>query len=400
MNDIRYDCNGVRLREGEYQRKDGNYEFRFTCFAQQQSLYAKTLEDLRSKEYMAMMLADKPVPVSQTLNETFILWKELKRGLRESTFRNYCYLYDSFIRDSLGRMPILMIKKSNVKRFYNYLADSRGIQRGTIDGIQSVLHQVLQIAVNDGWIPNNPADNAIREFMRARNFEQKKPKALSRQEQSLLMTFLSESELYHRWYPIIAVMLGTGMRVGEVTGLRWCDIDLEGRLIDVNHTLVYFDDGAHKMKYAINNTKTPASKRRIPMTDTVRSAFLLEREFQNLLGTTCKMEVDGYTDFVFLNRFGNVHHQGSLNKAVQRIIRDCNDAQFIENETPSVLLPSFSCHSLRHTFISNLVEKNVPMKVIQELAGHADISTTMNIYTHLSDARKAFEMNKLETYCE
>ena len=93
---------------------------------------------------------------------------------------------------------------------------------------------------------------------------------------------------------------------------------------------------------------------------------------------------NGYTDFIFINRFGNPQHQGTLNKAIRRIIRDCNDEQFLKNENPEVLLPHFSCHSLRHTFTTRMCEAGVNVKVIQDTLGHKDISTTLNIYTDVT----------------
>ena len=91
----------------------------------------------------------------------------------------------------------------------------------------------------------------------------------------------------------------------------------------------------------------------------------MEKERQELLDLHCIATIDGYTDFIFINRFGNPQHQGTLNKAIRRIIRDCNDEQFLKNENPEVLLPHFSCHSLRHTFYDENVRSG------RECQGHS-----------------------------
>ena len=158
-----------------------------------------------------------------------------------------------------------------------------------------------------------------------------------------------------------------------------------------------------KEKFAINDTKTPASKRLIPMTKPVRDAFLQEKETQELLGVVCNATIDGYTDFVFLNRFGGLHTQGTLNKVYKRIIRDCNDAEFLKSEYPSVLLPNFSSHTLRHTFTTRLCESGMNMKLIQDILGHSDISTTMDIYAHVTregraDSQRIMEMLDILSY--
>ena len=110
------------------------------------------------------------------------------------------------------------------------------------------------------------------------------------------------------------------------------------------------------------------------------------------------VEIDGYRNFIFVNRFGGLHHQGSLNKAFKRVIRDCNDAEFLKSKNPKVLLPKFSCHNLRHTFATRLCESGMNIKLIQDILGHSDISTTMDIYTHVTQearhqARKYMEQN-------
>ena len=119
--------------------------------------------------------------------------------------------------------------------------------------------------VYDEFIINNPSDNVLRELKKAHCFQSEKRRALTRPEQDLFLDYLKTHPVYEHWYPVFAVMIGTGLRVGEVTGLRWCDIDMESEMIDVNHTLVYYDhrtEGSKKGCYFnVNTTKTPASMR-------------------------------------------------------------------------------------------------------------------------------------------
>ena len=85
-------------------------------------------------------------------------------------------------------------------------------------------------------------------------------------------------------------------------------------------------------------------------------------------------------------------------KAIRRIIRDCNDEQFLKTENPEVLLPHFSCHSLRHTFTTRMCEAGVNIKVIQDTLGHKDITTTLNIYTDVTKELKKTEFEGLDKY--
>lgn len=84
------------------------------------------------------------------------------------------------------------------------------------------------------------------------------------------------------------------------------------------------------------------------------------------------------------NRFGNTQHQGTLNKALRRIIRDCNYKQLDKNKET---LPPFSCHNLRHTFTTRMCEAGVNIKAMQDILGHADAETTMNIYAEATRAK-------------
>lgn len=399
----RKDKDRIVLRKGECQRPNGSYDYRWTDqFGKRHVIYGKTLEELREKEKeVDRDISDgiKAEKRNTTINELFDLWCHIKRGLKDNTFQNYKYMYNTFVRPKFGKLKISQVKKSDVKRFYNYLADERGLQASTIDSIHTVLHQVFDLAVDDGYIRSNPSERVLKELKQAHCFQTEKRKALTVAEQELLLDYLRNTPQYRHWYPIFAVMLGTGLRVGEATGLRWCDIDLDEGLIDVNHTLVYYSHGPQKgCSFNVNTPKTKAGERVVPMLGFVKEAFLEERENQKETGISCKASVDGYTDFIFVNRYGDTQHLGTLNKAIRRIIRDCNDAQFEKSENPEVLLPHFSCHILRHTFTTRMCEAGVNIKVIQDALGHADVSTTLGIYADVTKDLRKDEFAGLDAY--
>ncbi len=396
----RIDKNRTVLKKGESQRENGTYAYRWqSADGKRHTIYAKTLNELREKEdEVSRDIQDgiKAETRQITVNQVFDVWCDLKRGIKDNTLQNYKYMYNTFVRQGFGKYKVSAVKKSDVKRFYNRLVDDRVMKVATMDAIHNILHQVFDMAVDDNYIRTNPTDKMLKELKQSHNFEQEKRKALTKEEQTMFLEFLKRNQKYNHWYPVFAVMLGTGMRVGEITGLRWCDIDFESSMIDVNHTLVFYKrDGENSCTYAINTPKTKSGIRKIPMMDIVKEAFMLEKQNQKELGITCRASVDCYTDFIFINRFGDTQNQGTLNKAIRRIIRDCNDEVLLREEENPVLLPHFSCHSLRHTFATRMCETNVNIKVMQDVLGHKDIQTTMNIYT---DATNEFKTRELKTF--
>lgn len=402
----RKDSHRIVLKKGEYQRTNGTYAYRWTDGkGKRHEVYARDLDDLRAKEKEIDADTNEGIKVEARyviINEMYDLWVQLKRGIKDNTFENYKYMYNTFVRPSFGKKRIQTLKKSDVKIFYNYLADQRCLQASTIDSIHNVLHQVLDMAVDDKYIRSNPSDKALKELKQSHAFKTEKRRALTIAEQELFLNYLRNNETYSHWYPIFAVMLGTGMRVGEITGLRWCDIDLDNGVIDINHTLVYYCH-RHEVElngcyFNINTPKTKASNRKIPMIESVKEAFLMEKANQEKTGIKCSAVIDGYSDFIFVNRNGKTQHQGTLNKAIRRIIRDCNDEVLLNDENATVLLPHFSCHSLRHTFSTRMCEAGINVKVIQDTLGHQDISTTMNIYTDATKEMKKQEFESLDNY--
>lgn len=391
------------LKEGEYQRANGTFEYKWRDKrGKRHSIYAKTLDKLREKEIDVLRDALDGIRADKndlSINDLYFRWIQLKKGLKANTFQNYQYMYKQFVQADFGETHIIDLKRSDVRAFYNYLADSQHLKASTIDSIHTVLHQVLELGVEDDYLRYNPADNALKELKKAHNYDTKKKRALTVSEQYLFERFLSREGQYHRWYPIFTVMLYTGMRVGEVTGLRWDDIDLDECTISVNHTLVYFDRGGDKRcGFAINTPKTKAGERVIPMLPKVKEAFIKEKEYQEGIGLSCKAVIDGYTDFIFINRFGNTQNQSTLNKALHRIIRDCNYEVLDKCGDDVVILPRFSNHILRHTFTTRMCEAGVNIKAMQDILGHADAETTLQIYADATKEMKRTELITFEDY--
>ena len=171
-NTRRKDKKGRVLKEGEYQRPNGSYEYKWRDNrGTRRSVYAETLEKLREKELD--VLRDTIIGISIdnkkiTINDLYNRWKKLKKGLKDNTFSNYKYSYEQFVEPEFGKIKLTDLKRTDVRAFYNYLADELHIKVNSIDCIHTVLHQVLELAVEDDYLRYNPSDNALKELKRER----------------------------------------------------------------------------------------------------------------------------------------------------------------------------------------------------------------------------------------
>ena len=402
----RKDSKNRVLRTGESERKSGGYQYRWTTpDNKRQYIYAKTLKELREKEAQIQKdLADGICTDYQktTINDFYKIWFELKKGCKKTTILQYEYIYDHYVRPDFGNHKIADVRKSDVRRFYNRLIDECQLKTATVDSIHVVLRQVFNMAQEDNVIRVNPCDGALKDIKKIHD-SSKKRKALTLGQQKLFLEFLKSSKTYSRWYPIFVVMLGTGLRVGEITGLRWDDIDFEKNVINVTHTIIYVNKKNYikNCHFVVNTPKTKSGYRTIPILPSVKEALLEEKNNQELAGIKCKMSIDGYTNFVFLNDRGNVYRTETLDRAIKRIVRDCNQEVIkkskSKNEKP-VLLPQFSCHILRHTFTTRLCESDVNVKIMQEVLGHANIQTTLDIYADITEEFKHHTFGKLDDF--
>lgn len=193
-------------------------------------------------------------------------------------------------------------------------------------------------------------------------------------------------------------MLGTGGRVGEILGLRWEDCDFESNLISINHNRIYRLQDSGKCEFHVTTPKTNSSIRIVPVLSEVKNALLKERERQEREGFNQTI-IDGFSGFVFKNRYGGCFNSHLVNRAIDRILRDYNreeTAKAEQEHREPELLPHFSVHNLRHTFCTRFCENETNLKIIQEIMGHTDISTTMNIYNEATREKKKESFSNME----
>ena len=151
MAERRKDSKNRVLKDREYQRANGSYEYKWTDGrGHRHSLYAKSLDELREKENEVIRDVIDGVKFSRkniTVNDMYDIWVKLKRGLKGNTFQNYKFCYETYVREDFGNRKICCLKKTDVRTFYNTLYDERHISVSTIDSVHTVLHQVFEMAV-------------------------------------------------------------------------------------------------------------------------------------------------------------------------------------------------------------------------------------------------------------
>ena len=200
------------------------------------------------------------------------------------------------------------------------------------------------------------------------------------------------------------VLLGTGCRCCEFIGLRWQDIDMKKRTIDINHSLVRvkrFRDEPDR-RLGVSLPKTEAGKRVIPMMDQVYEAFKLVYEEQLVTGFN-ETVIEGMRGFIFKNANGSVLNEQNLNAAIKRIVASYNvqeEEKAAREKREPLLLPNFSVHYLRHTFCTRFCENETNIKVIQSVMGHKSFRTTMDVYAEATGSKKQEAMQNLSAKWE
>lgn len=412
----RRDSKNRLLWNGEYQKSDGRYEYRYLdAKGVSRSVYSWTLtqtdrppkgkqSEMCLREMEKQIERDMQDEIDSfsaqrtSLNDFFDVYIDGKQELKQSTRTNYKYMYRKYVSDTLGKRALKSIKYSDVKKFYNSLIREQGFKPNSMEIIHTILHPIFTVAVRDGYIRTNPTEGVMAEIKKSHDWEKPKRHALTEEEQEAFVKYLYSEKDCERWRALFTVLLGTGCRVGEIVGLRWEDCDFKENIISINHNLIYRPQDNGHVEFHITTPKTKTGVREIPMFSEVRKALLEERIRQMREGFN-QTVVDGYSGFIFATRLGGVQSAHNINRAIVRIRRDYNlkeTEQAKKEKREPLLLPHFSVHNLRHTFCTRLCEntsdKNT-LKMIQEIMGHKDISTTLDIYTDLTRKKKqeAFE---------
>lgn len=412
----RKDSKGRILNSGESQRPDGRYEYRYfdntgkriTVCSWKLNTTDRIPEGKRCKsslrEIEQQIRRDLEDGIKAThsnkitLNEMFEEYMGCK-DLKPSTRQNYLYMYQKYVSADLGKKKIANIKYSDVRKFYNSLINERNFKPNSMEIIHTILHPIFDLAIRDELIRTNPTNNLMKEIKKSHSWEKPKRHALTEQQQEKFVEFVANSDTYNHWLPLITFFLGTGCRVGEVIGLTWNDIDFDDNTISINHNLIYrVQEENGNCEMHITTPKTESGKRDIPMFKAVRKALLQERKEQMKRGFSDTV-IDGYSGFVFTNRNGYVHNPQTINRAIVRIYKAYNEEETErakrEHREP-IIIPHFSAHNLRHTFCTRFCENETNLKIIQEIMGHSDIGTTMNIYNEATKEKKKQSFAELE----
>lgn len=382
----RKDNKGRRLKTGEGQRKDGRYYFRYKdpITGNRCTVYDKNLANLRDQERQIIQKQAEGLTTDTsvnkiTLNQLFDLYMSTSERC-ESTQYDCTQLYKNHVRESIGRSPVVKLTKITMRMFYAQLADE-GLANKTIGRIQSLIVPSIEIAVNDGIVIRNAAKMSLKGIGKA----PVKRDALTQKQQANLLEYAENSKSYNDRYPMLAVMLGTGCRCGEVIALTWNDVDMKKRTVTISGQLKYkqTEDG---YKFMEGPPKTENGNRIIPMTDAVYDAFRRQREINFLLGRRSTVKIGTREDFIFMTCHGRPVMPAGVNSALKNIVSAYNRMETAkakaERRKPD-LLPHISAHILRHTACTRMAEAGINPKVTQYLMGHSSITVTMDVYTHI-----------------
>ena len=365
---------GKELGPGISQRKDGRYSARFvTIGGKRIEKYFPCLQEAR-KWLAEAKLADEKGNIGSALGMRVDDWYEYwivnikEKTVRPNTVRNYRERYEKNIRPVIGKMLIRNVKPMHCQNILNSM--EKDYAGSTIYQCYIALYNMLNAAEENEIIEKNPVTKSVK----LPKPVIKKNKVLTIEEQELFM----KTARYTSDYPQYFFVLQTGVRTGEMVGLKWEDLDFEQNRISIRRSMEY----RHSVgEWVVGPPKTKGSYRDIPMTLANKEMLLkLKSELEN-----GKYVQDEFKEFVFINRKGAPTKNSTYDSHIAKL-------------TSKAHINNFSMHTLRHTFATRCIEAGMKPKTLQMILGHSNLNITMNLYVHVTDDEKWKEMEKFETY--
>lgn len=398
------DLKGKELGRGLSQRPDGRYMGRAQIEGHSITLYDRKLKDLKAKLAVAVDEAKrsnllpgvdgKAVTLSEWFEEWFVKYKApmLKDGGSPSYKRKFLNYYGTRI----GSKPLADIRQIHVQ---TAIADmlkegrtSRSVREAT-----GILQSCVEAAIANGLMFLNPVLGVM-----IPKCEKVERRVLTVEEQEIFLGYLKATK---SWYEeMYKFMLLTGMRIGEVGGLQWEDVDFTSRFIYVKRSLTYqYEDGKKIMR--LTSPKTENSVRKIPFFGETRE--VLEKQFEKVkrkredLGKRWR-QPEEYGNLVFLTSMGSPIGRYSIESDMRYVTQQINDMLKTEALYSGGIPKNFERvhpHALRHTFATRCFEKGMTPRAVQEIMGHANYNTTVS-YTHVLDDIKSKEAERVGEFLQ
>lgn len=389
---------GKEVGKGISQRADGRYMGRAKVEGESIILYDWDLKNLKRRLDIAVNEAKlrciKTGPGNLlTLNEWFEEWYAkykapvLKNGGSASYKRRFVNYYGTRI----GEKPLGQIRQMHVQAAIADMIEA-GRSSKSIREATGILQNCIEAAIANGYMTMNPVLGT--QIPKCDKVERR---VLSVGEQTEFLDYL---ESVHHWYEeLYKFMLLTGMRIGEVGGLLWEDIDFANRFIYVRRTLSYQYEN-HKKTMMFTSPKTENSVRKIPFFGETKDILLRQKEKlerrRSELGEFWSLP-EGMEDLVFLTSRGTPIGRYSIESDMRNITNQMNAIRKTEAEIEGEFyrpIEKLHPHALRHTFATRCFEKGMTPRTVQEIMGHANYNTTVS-YTHVLDDMKQTEANMI-----
>ncbi|WP_315166809.1 tyrosine-type recombinase/integrase [Metaclostridioides mangenotii] len=346
--------------------------------------YGKTQKEVKEKldEFRKNNLLDYNIDNDKlTLAQWFYiwLWEFKKREIKPNTFDSYHNVYKNYIdNNAIGNIELKKFRNTHLQKYYNNLYDN-GLNVSTIKHINKRLKTCLNEAYKQGYIDRNYCSMVT--LPKDISKEQRKTEVLTLEQQQRFIDAIKG----HKLEVLFLVAISTGLRRGELLGLKWSDIDFDNCSLTVHRTLqkvpMYETNGNKIYTIVEHEPKTDNSIRTIPLPNDI---LIRLREYKKEQNTKIlKMgELYQKNDYVFADDLGQpINHQrpkDNLRAVLKKL--DIEPIKF---------------HGLRKTYATRLFENDVPPKTVQALMGHSDISITMNIYTEVMEEKKYEAVNTL-----